>query len=177
MPDPLFPQLSYKQERFCQEYIKDLNGTQAALRAGHSAKGASIASVRHLKVPVVQQYIAHLQQQYAKKIEITTEAILQEFAKIGLANIQNYITNGNHTKDLTEIPPEHAACVASIKVTEVISSNNTRITTEMKLHDKISALEKLGRHLGLFSEKSEPAKTPLSERATVQLSNGTTIEI
>ena len=70
--------LTAKQERFCQEYVVDCNGTQAAIRAGYSEPTAQEQSSRLLSNVMVQQRVAELQKRVANKLEITAEKVLQE---------------------------------------------------------------------------------------------------
>jgi phage terminase small subunit len=79
--------LTPKQERFCQEYIIDLNATQAAIRAGYSAKTANVCGPQNLVKPSIASRIADLQQVIQKRTEITQDAVLKELASIGFANL------------------------------------------------------------------------------------------
>lgn len=78
------PKLPPKQERFCQEYLKDLNATQAYLRAGYRSKINSAAVMAHrlLKNPNIQKRVAFLQAERAKKVEVSAEVILANIMKI-----------------------------------------------------------------------------------------------
>lgn len=148
-------ELTPKIKRFCEEYIKDLNGTQAAIRAGYSSKTANEQAARLLAKVNVQNYIAELKQSLSNKNEGLAQQVIDELKKLGFANIQDYINPENEIKDLTKIDRDKAAAVESIKktVTEFSGgseSSGKKTSIQFKLYDKISALEKLGRHLGLF---------------------------
>lgn len=106
--------LTAKQERFCTEYIIDLNATQAAIRAGYSSKTANRIASENLSKPDIQRKIQELQQERAERTEITQDRVLKELAGIGFAPI----TKG-----------------------------------KIKAADKTKALELLGRHLGMFTDK------------------------
>lgn len=75
-------QLTAKQERFCQEYVIDLNGTQAAIRTGYSEKTANEQSSRLLTNVNIQQRIKELQDNIANKLGITAEWVTQRFKEI-----------------------------------------------------------------------------------------------
>lgn len=145
-----------KKERFCKEYVIDLNGTQAAIRAGYSTKTAKEQAARLLTNVNVQARVKELQGAIGKRLDITAEKVVQEFAKIGFSNIQDYIEVGNEVMDLKTIEPEKAAAVESIttSVTEFGSgaSAGTKTKRTFKLHSKVSALENLGKHLGIFEK-------------------------
>ena len=69
-------QLKPKQEMFCKEYIIDLNGTQAAIRAGYSHKTARQIATEMLSKLYIQEYVQSLMDSRSKKVEITAENIL-----------------------------------------------------------------------------------------------------
>jgi phage terminase small subunit len=148
--------LTERQKRFCQEYIIDLNGTQAAIRAGYRKHSSEAQACKLLAMPHVKEKITSLMDARSKRTEITADQVIQELAKIGFHNVQDYINEGNTVKDFTKIPREHAASVSSVKVTErKIGTGKTAAkenTTEFKLHDKRAALESLGKHLGIFEK-------------------------
>ena len=107
------PKLTEKQKRFCEEYLIDLNATQAAIRAEYSAKTAYSMGQRLLKNVEVQKYISQLQNSQSERTQITADTVLKELKKIALAD------------------------------------------TEITGKEKIKALELLGKHLGMFSDKIE----------------------
>lgn len=159
--DELRPQI----KRFCEEYIKDLNGTQAAIRAGYSAKTANEQSSQLLAKVNVKNYIAELKLSLSNKNEGLAQQVIDELKKLGFANIQDYIITGNEIKDLTTIDRDKAAAVESIKKTTTEfngggESSGKKTSIQFKLYDKISALEKLGRHLGIF-ELDNQQKAPV----------------
>jgi phage terminase small subunit len=148
--------LTPKQQRFCEEYMVDLNGTQAAIRAGYSKRTSNEQAVRLLANVSVSAKIFELQKALSKSTGITAERILKEFAKIGFANIQDYISAENEITDLSKIEVDKAAAVESITVTETTfgTPDNPGVKTKVafKLYDKISALVNMGRHIGLFEK-------------------------
>lgn len=151
--------LTEKQKRFCEEYVIDLNGTQAAIRAGYSEDTArSIASENFTK-PNIQLYLSKLQKKLSDKTEIDAQKVINELAKIGFSNIQDFLNNDNTIKDLSTVDIQKSAAVSSVKksITEFGDgkSTGTKEVVEFKLWDKVAALEKLGRHLGIFKEDNE----------------------
>lgn len=156
--------LTPKQERFCQEYIIDLNGTQAAIRAGYSEKTAASQSERMLRKVEIQNFLKGLQNKLSDVLEIKAEDIGRELKKLADCNIQDYLDEGNTIKDISQIPREHAASVQSIKTIEtIVGSGKTaqrRVVTEIKLHDKVRCNELLGKHVGFF-EKDNSQKSPV----------------
>lgn len=74
--------LTNKQEAFCQEYLIDLNATQAALRAGYSEKTAKDIGCENLAKPNIQKKIAELMARRSEKTEINAEWVLKSAKKV-----------------------------------------------------------------------------------------------
>lgn len=146
--------LTPKQQKFINEYMIDLNATQAAIRAGYSQKNAGKIGPELLGKTRIAQAVAAKQQKLAEKTEVTAERIVQELAKIAFSNMQDYAEwsrRGVVLKDSTDIAPDKAAAVSELTETTTESGGSLKF----KLHDKKGALELLGRHLGMFKDKLE----------------------
>lgn len=155
---PITPQ----QELFAQEYVKTLNGTQAAIAAGYSERSASAQASDLLNRPNVKARIIELKDRVREANAVTAQRVIDELAKVALSNIKHYVDAGNEVKDLSEIPDEHGAVVSSIKVTkktyEGENGSSTEKTVAFKLWDKVAALDKLGRHFGIFEKDNEQSR-------------------
>lgn len=154
--------LSVKRELFCQEYMKDLNATAAAKRAGYSAKTANEQATYLLGIPAIQAYIKKLKKKMADRNEDLTQRVIDELAKIAFSNVQDFIENDNKVLDLSKVENHKAAAVSSIKKTtkrfDTLDEETDDIiqeTVEFRLWDKGAALERLGRHLGIFEEDNK----------------------
>lgn len=141
--------LTPKQRRFIDEYLIDLNATQAAIRAGYSEKTAYSIGVQLLKKLEIQAEIQKRRNRLQNKLEITQERVLQELAAIAFANGADYAKVVNSgllpTVEMIpteELPPEKLPAIAGIKANQY--------GVEVKLHDKVKALELLGKYLGTF---------------------------
>jgi phage terminase small subunit len=153
MSEPL-KSLTAKRERFCLEYLRDLNATQAATRAGYSLKTAKAQGARLLTNVDVAARIAELQDDRAARLQVTADKVLRELARIGFSDIGDYVEVsrfGLMMKDPATLTPDQRAAIAEISETVTDKSRNRRF----KLHDKVAALLKLGQHLGLFTERLE----------------------
>ncbi len=84
-------ELNEKQARFADEYLVDLNATQAAIRAGYSAKTAYSQGVRLLKHVEVARLIAEGQAKRAERVEISKTAVLQRWWEIATADPNDLI--------------------------------------------------------------------------------------
>lgn len=153
--------LTPQRKRFCEEYVKDLRGKDAAIRAGYSAKSAETKSSKLLAEKPVKKYIAHLQQQIAKRNDLTVDAVIQELALLGFYNIQDLLTGDNTIERLKSLTPEVAKCIVGVKVTErKTKDGDIIIETDLKLADKKEALKLIGMHLGAFAKDNEQKRPP-----------------
>ena len=81
-------ELTDRQARFCEEYLIDLNATQAAIRAGYSEKTANEQGARLLANVSVQEKIAELKAERAKRTEMTQDSVIQELAAVARAEVK-----------------------------------------------------------------------------------------
>ena len=151
--------LSPKQRRFVAEYALDLNATQASIRAGYSAKTAHVQGSRLLSNVKVREAIANAQAKAADKAEVTIERIVGELAKIGFANMQDYMAatpDGDPYLDFSKLTRDQAAALAEVTVDDFVDGRRENARSvkrvKFKLHDKRAALVDLGRHIGMFQE-------------------------
>ena len=144
-------ELTPKQQMFCKEYLIDLNATQAAIRAGYSAKTAEWIGPQLLGKSHVAAEIQDKMDKRAAKIEITADKVLQEIAKMAFANVQDLYDEHGILKPISELPRDVAAAVQSVKV----NLTEACAVQEVKLWDKKGTLELLGKHLKLFTDKVE----------------------
>lgn len=153
--------LTAKQKLFCDEYLIDLNATQAAIRAGYSVDSAGDIGSENLKKPDIRARIEKAMAERSKRTGINAERVLIELAKIGLVNAADVI-NFNEATVSKEATREDLAAVQSVKVKTMTGENGDMTEREVKLYDKTKALELLGKHLGLFKDKLEiEGKVPI----------------
>lgn len=143
--------LTDKQQRFVDEYMVDLNATQAAIRAGYSVKTAGSYGNENLKKPEIQNLIQKALRQQQERTEITADRVLQEIYRIASFDPRKLFYPDGTIKDIHELDDDTAACVGGIDIQ--IGKDGT-VTRKVKIWDKNSALEKLGKHFQLFIDKS-----------------------
>ena len=139
-----------KQKRFVEEYLIDLNATQAAIRAGYSPANADTIGYQQLQKTPVKNAIAQAQAERSKRTGVSQDRIIRELAKIAFSNLPDIVD----PFDGSVIPSadrDDLACIQSIKVKQT----ETMTEREVKLADKTRALELLGKHLGMFKDKLE----------------------
>jgi phage terminase small subunit len=143
--------LTEKQQRFVDEYLIDLNATQAAIRAGYSAKTADAQGSRLLGNVKVQQAIAERMAERSKRTGINQDRVVLELAKIALVKMTDIIDDeGRIRPDATE---DDLACIESVKYKSSESDTGSSVEREVKVASKLKALELLGKHLGMWNDK------------------------
>jgi phage terminase small subunit len=146
--------LSARQERFVDEYLVDLNGTQAAIRAGYSARTADVQAVQLLRKTKVAEAVAKRQKDREKRTEITQDRVLQEVARLAFLDIRKAFDEKGNLKPLHQLDDDTAAAVAGLDVSELTGEDaNLGVLKKVKLADKTGALTLLMRHLGMLNDK------------------------
>jgi phage terminase small subunit len=140
-------ELTDKQELFCSEYLKDLNGTRAAIRSGYSENSASEQAYQLLQLPQVQDRISTLQEERMQRVQADGDFVVKELLNIAKDDISNYLTlKATKTgklivkwKDLTQIDTKN--------ISEFQKDKNG---FKFKRYSRENALIQLGRHFGIF---------------------------
>jgi phage terminase small subunit len=188
--------LTPKQVRFCEEYIIDLNATQAAIRAGYSAKTANEQGSQTLAILSVQEYIQELKEERSSRTEVTADRVIKELAAIAFANIDDFVKVVEVEVKTVEFDEEGEPIesirmhkmvnvyetdkVDQAKIPAIASIKQSRDGIELKTHDKIKSLELLGRHLGMWVDKIDLTTKGDSlneKRPIMELPGGTKLEI
>lgn len=141
-----------RMERFAQEYVIDLNGTQAAIRAGYAPKSAHVQASRLLSIDKVALRVAELKAAIAKKYEVTPERVLREVSRIAFGDRRGLYHADGQLKLPHEWDDDTAALVASVEShqTQIGEGSPITITTnKVKSYDKLNALEKCMAYLGM----------------------------
>lgn len=146
--------LTAKQQRFVDEYLIDLNATQAAIRAGYSEKTANEQASRMLANVNIQQLIQNAINNRSIKTEITQERVLLEIARLAFNDPRKAFDKNGAILPIKEWPDEVAAAVSSIKINETkVDGVVVGETKEIKFWDKGKQIELAGRHLAMFTDK------------------------
>jgi phage terminase small subunit len=150
--------LTPKQERFVAEYLVDLNATQAAVRAGYSAKTAEQQGYQLLQKTSVAEAIAAAQSKHLETVDVSAQRILRELAALGFSDIRGVFDEHGNLKPIHELPDSVAPVIASVEVTKERTRKDGEVTTEefvtkVKAWDKVRALEMLAKHVGLLKDQ------------------------
>lgn len=183
--------LTAKQQRFCDEYLIDLNATQAAIRAGYSKKNADKIGSELLGKTRVAEYIAERKADRMERTEITQDMVLRELANIAFSNAADYASviekqamvevEGNMIPVLDENGDPVMYRTVEPTLTESLTEEQKRALAvikkgrdgfEVKPYDKVRALELLGKHLGMWTERVEvesKGQSPYDELSVEEL--------
>ena len=153
MPKDLTP----KQKRFCEEYIKDCNATQAYIRAGYkvSAGVARRNAARLLTKADIQAYIQELQKARSSRVEIDADRVLKEYARIAFSNVTDVLSfdgGGVTIKDSKDLSQDVTAALDSIECVTIDSEASSRTAVKVKMHSKIIALGAIAKLIGMDKE-------------------------
>lgn len=165
-----------KQQKFVDEYLVDLNATQAAIRAGYKEKMAYSTGHENLKKPEIQKAIQAAMQSRSERTGITADRVLEEYAKVAFLNPKELYNNDGTIKGIHELTDDVAACIAGLEVVSKTGSEGAEETTKkFKIADKLKALQDIGRHIGLF-EKDKVKLPPVPPSVQIILSEDETDE-
>lgn len=143
--------LTEKQKRFCDEYLIDLNATQAAIRAGYSARTANEQGARLLANVSVQEYIARKMAERSRRTGVNQDRVVLELAKIAFVKMTDVVNSNGEIK--ADASPDDLSCIESIKYKESDNEFGGSVEREVKIVSKLKALELLGKHLGMWNDK------------------------
>lgn len=147
-----------KQALFVAEYRKDLNATQAAIRAGYSEKTASSQAERLLRNVEIAEAVAEKTQQQLERADLSAVRVLEELRRLSFSDIRGLFDEAGNLKPLHVLSAEQASCIGGF---EVIKKNaeagDGKIDTvhKIKVIDKTRTLEMLAKHFALLTERLE----------------------
>jgi phage terminase small subunit len=149
--------VTLKQARFVEEYLLDLNGKQAAIRAGYSATTGEVQASRLLRNAKVRAALEAAMQARSRRTQITADGVVTELAKLAFSNIFDFVmvqSDGSVFVDLSRVPRDEVAALHEITIDEYTENAGEEARKvkriRIKLCDKKSALDSLARHLGVF---------------------------
>lgn len=151
--------LEPKQAMFVREYLKDLNATQAAIRAGYSKKTARSIASENLSKPAISEAVRLGVEKRAAKAEVTSDFVLGQLLKLACIDPADLFDENGNLKSIHDIPAAARQAISSVE-TETRRERNgpdkedveVVTTKKVKLWDKKGSLELLARHLGLLKD-------------------------
>jgi phage terminase small subunit len=141
--------LTPKQKRFVDEYLIDLNATQAAIRAGYSKKNAGKIGPELLGKTRISEAIRSSMQKREQRTEVTQDMVVKQLAKIAFLDIKDVVEWNDQSIRIK--PSESVDGTVLAEVSETMTESGW--TKKVKMSDRMRALDMLGRHLGMFKDK------------------------
>jgi phage terminase small subunit len=174
--------LTDKQKLFAREYLKDLNATQAAIRAGYSVRSAGETGSKLRDDPEVLKLIEELQKERADRLDIDIDWIEQRLIEIAAVDPADMVDENDDPLPLRKMKPRVRRAVAQFSVEEIFEGRGEdrqhvgRIR-HIRRADQLRALELLGKRHGMFVDKVEVKVEDLSDeeiakRATALIATG-----
>lgn len=146
--------LTPKQQRFVEEYLVDLNATQAAIRAGYSERTAYSIGQENLNKPDIDKAIRKARQEQSERTQMTADDVLRSLAEIASVDIGEAFNEDGSLKALKDIPPAVRRAISGIDIQEINSEGKTLgHVKKVRFWSKDRTLEMLGRHFELFTDK------------------------
>lgn len=145
--------MTKKQRRFADEWLIDLNGTQAAIRAGYSPDTAASIASENLKKPEIERYIAKAMAERSCRTGVNQDRVVLELAKIAFVKMTDVVDTEGRIRE--EAREEDLSCIESIKCKRSDTETGSSVEREVKVASKLKALELLGKHLGMWNDKLE----------------------
>jgi phage terminase small subunit len=143
--------LAARQQRFVEEYLLDLNGKHAAIRAGYSPRTAEVQAAQFLRIPKVQAEVSAAQARRSQRTAITQDSVLREIGLLAQSDMTHYhIDDYGNLALRAGAPADAMRAVASLRKKILHTEQGILYETEIKLWNKPTAVRMAGEHLGLF---------------------------
>ena len=155
--------LTEKQRLFCNEYMIDLNASQARIRAGYSPIQAHSNAAKLMKRPQIKAEIKRLMDERKKNIGIAADEVLAQLIIIARANAADFAEiavkegadKAGNPIELRQVEIKPTAEMDQTKIAALAGIKQSTSGIEVKLYDKLKALELLMRHMGMLREKPD----------------------
>ncbi len=152
--------LTHRQERFIEEYLLDLNATRAAIRAGYSPRSAAACGWTLLQKPAIQDGIERAMEERRMRVSVDQDRVIEELAAVAFGNLTDFVRverddEGQMCLRLTpteQVEKRLRPALADIRLKD---GRDGKMEFSARTHDKMRALELLGRHLGVWKDKPE----------------------
>jgi len=156
--------LTNKQQRFVDEYLIDLNATQAAIRAGYSEKTARQTGAQNLSKPVIADAIQNRMQERSEKTGIDAKYVLDRLHEIDQLDIADLLDDSGKVRPIQQWPKAWRTSISGLDIHELVVGDIETIVRKVKWPDKLRNLELIGKHVSVSAfaerdgegEKGEP---------------------
>ena len=146
--------LTNKQRRFVEEYLVDLNATQAAIRAGYSQKTAGQIGDENLKKPQIAAAIQEAQAKRSERVQVDADYVLARLVEIDRMDVLDIVTDAMSLKPISEWPKVWRQYLSGFDLADLYEgSGDDRqmigVLKKIKWPDKVKNLELLGKHVSV----------------------------
>ena len=147
--------LTARQARFVEEYLVDLNASQAAIRAGYSHRTADQQGYQLLQRPDVSAEISQAQASRSQRTQVTTDTVLQHLDEARTADLSDLYDDDGNLKPIKDWPLIwRQGLVAGVEVEELFEGRgedreHIGRLRKVKLADRIKVIELVGKHVGV----------------------------
>jgi phage terminase small subunit len=153
-------------ELFCRYIVEGNSAAESVKKAGfmpNADQGVLVKTAAKLNSRKdIAERIKELREKGAARTTVTAARIMEEFAKIGFANMMDYVkiqSDGSAYVDMKDLTREQAAAISEIVVDTYMDGKGDEAREvkriRVKLHDKQAALVNMGKHLGMFTNRVE----------------------
>lgn len=147
--------LTKQQKQFVDEYILDLNATQAAIRAGYSEKTAQEQSSRLLSNVMVSDAVAKAMKSREERVKIDADYVLKRLVQIDEMDVTDILDDAGNIKAIREWPVCWRRTISGLDIAEIISGDTQTVLKKIKWPDKVKNLELLGKHVNVQAFKEQ----------------------
>ncbi|KUJ83424.1 terminase small subunit [Microbulbifer flavimaris] len=149
--------LTHKQTLFVEEYLIDLNATQAAIRAGYSSTTARQIAAENLSKPDIAEAINHGIAKRLQRTRTSADGVLQRLVEIDQLDIKDLFDEAGRIKPIHQWPDAWSRSISSFELKMPSEDDPHTASLKIRLPDKLKNLELIGRHsqVGAFREKSD----------------------
>lgn len=144
--------MNQRRRLFVLEYLKDLNGTQAAIRAGYSAAGAEVTASKLLRNPKVKQAVDSAIARRAARVEVKVDDIVRELYRLATVDISQAFDSKGALLPFHKMGEDVRRAISGVETDELYGAEGVSlgVTRKVKFWPKTAALELLGKHLRMF---------------------------
>jgi phage terminase small subunit len=165
--------LTARQKLFALEYLKDFNGARAAVRAGYSGRTAKAAASRLLTNVYLRAEIEQAMDRRCEKLELKAEDTLQAIANLAHFDPRRLFDDKGNMKDIHTLEPDVARAISGFDFVTLYDGNGDQKHAfgqlrKIRLRDSLKALEMLGRHQKLFTDKIEHGLDDETKRLLIE---------
>jgi len=159
--------LKGKQARFVEEYLKDLNATQAAIRAEYSVKTAYSQGQRLLTNVEVQKAIEEATKARSERTKIDSDYVLHRLAEIDRMDVLDILHDDGSLRAVRDWPPIWRQYIGGMDVLTSITRVNDEteienILKKIKWPDKLKNLDLIGKHVNVQAWRERQELTGLN---------------